>query len=297
MFMGKLNLVKALAVVVFAFILQGCDSANLETKQTEELKVGLLPDRDPEELKKQYTPLFDYLSTRAGVKYKLVVPQNYQELVLLFEQGAIDIGFFGGYTFVKAQKEHGAVPIVMRDVDRSFLSVIVARKDSGLNSLKDLEGKTFSFGSDLSTSGHLMPRFYFSKSNITPEEYFSKVEFSQAHNKTMEHVFDGRVEAGVLNANVYNRMISQNPEMAEQLKVIWQSPPYPDYVWAAQADLSEDVINDLLVAFLSLDLNNTEEAQILKSVDAEVFYPATVNDFSELQQAIVLLNSVPKGFD
>ncbi|MCP4503948.1 MAG: PhnD/SsuA/transferrin family substrate-binding protein [Deltaproteobacteria bacterium] len=58
----------------------------------------------------------------------------------------------------------------MREVDRSFQSVFIAHKDSGLTSLSGLEGKRFSFGSKGSTSGHLMPRHHLaSKYSLSPE--------------------------------------------------------------------------------------------------------------------------------
>lgn len=284
------NGLKALLSFIVVIFVVACGPMASKEPTTKTINVGLLPDRSPAELRKQYTPLFDYISKEADVPYQLVIPQNYQELVLLFEKGAVDLAFFGGYTFVKANENHGAVPIVMRDIDRSFLSVVITRKDTKLNNLTDLEGQSFTFGSDLSTSGHLMPRYYFSKLNIIPEQYFSEVKFSQAHDKTVEHVYEGKAKAGVLNANVYQRMTQSNPEMEAALKVIWQSPPYPDYVWAAQSDLDKQVVDSLLGAFLSLDYNSAKEAKILDLINAEVFYPATTGDFSELKKAITLMN-------
>ena len=44
-------------------------------------------------------------------------------------------------------------------MDEEFHSVFIAGADTGIESLEDLKGKSFTFGSESSTSGHLMPRY------------------------------------------------------------------------------------------------------------------------------------------
>ncbi|TNC80613.1 MAG: hypothetical protein C9356_12900 [Oleiphilus sp.] len=266
-----------------------CHNAPEQRKALSELRIGLLPDRDPELLKAQHKPLFEYISANVGKPYTFVVPDSYQQLVDLFENQSIDLAFFGGYTFVKAHKTHRAVPLVMRDIDRSFLSVIIARKDSQLSTLEDLRGQSFSFGSRLSTSGHLMPRYYLSKLDIRPERYFSDIRFSQAHNKTLDAVVSGQVKAGVLNANVFNQILETNPDLKETLQVIWQTAPYPNYVWAGQPYLSEQFRIDLRTAFLMLERATPEGEAILAPLNARSFILAETADFEELDAAIQLL--------
>lgn len=284
-------LIKIFVYSLLILLVTACDKTP-EERQVKTLKIGLLPDRDPATLTQQYTLLFDYISKKVNKPYQLIIPKDYSELVDLFKNQSVDLAFFGGYTFVEANKSDGAVPLVMRDIDRKFLSVIAANKGKALNNIEDLQGTRFSFGSKLSTSGHLMPRYYMSKMNIFPEKYFSTVEYSQAHNKTLENVANGLVDAGVLNANVYNQMTKNDAELAEKVKVIWQSRPYPDYVWAGQSYLEQELQNDLILAFLSLNYDQENEKIILEGLDAQAFFPATINDFNELKKAIALLEQM-----
>src|SRR5574341_1997851 len=93
--------------------------------------------------------------------------------------------WYGGFTFVQARKRTGtAIPVVSRQEDLEFHSKFITRKDTGIRALADLKGKTFSFGSVSSTSGHLMPRYFLMQNGIVPERDFKNVAFSGAHDAT-----------------------------------------------------------------------------------------------------------------
>jgi len=130
---------------------------SLETKPSV-LRVGILPDVSEENLRKRYGPLLNHLSAKTGFDLNLVLPTDYGDLVRLFRENKVDLAYFGGLTFVQAQVFYNAEPLVMRDVDTRFTSWFLVRKSDPARNLADLKGKVFSFGSRLSTSGHLMPR-------------------------------------------------------------------------------------------------------------------------------------------
>lgn len=48
--------------------------------------------------------------------------------------------------------------------------------------ITDFKGKVFSSGSNLSTSGHLLPRHFLKEMGIEPENYFSWVDYSGKHD-------------------------------------------------------------------------------------------------------------------
>ena len=154
-----------------AFQLSAC-SAPEQGPFNGTLRVGVLPDESENILLERYTPLLEFLTQETGHPCEIVIPDNYEELLKTFGEGQIDLAYFGGATFVKANTEYGAVPLVMRDVDARFTSdLVVAGED--LNTLKELQGKRFSFGSRLSTSGHLMPRHFLQvRYGVTPENVF-----------------------------------------------------------------------------------------------------------------------------
>jgi len=141
------------------------------------LRVGVLPDENVEMLRERYAPLCEFMKQDTRSSCELIFPEDYSDLLDRFGRGEVELAYFGGVTFVRARAEHGAVPLVMRDVDSRFTSVLMVPADSDDRTLADLKGKRFSFGSRLSTSGHLMPRYFLNKENgIQPEKYFAVAE-------------------------------------------------------------------------------------------------------------------------
>lgn len=246
------------------------------------LRVGVLPDDREEVLREQYTPLLDYLSTQLNVTYALIIPADYQALLNQFVSGEIDLAYFGGFTFVKAHNLANAVPLVMRDVDTRFTSYFISSGKNPGKSFNDFKGSKFSFGSNLSTSGHLMPRFFLAENGINPETFFSEILYSGSHDKTAYNVRDGIADIGAANSVIIDNMIEDGRLNRSDLKVIWETPPYPDYVWAAQAGLGRPALTKIRDAFMSISPSNKDHAAILKRLNAGGFLPASVDDFKQL---------------
>lgn len=249
------------------------------------IRIGVLPDETHERVHQKYSALMDYLSSTVGVKCELVVPESYDNLLEMFISGDLELAYFGGNTFVHAYSKVGAVPVVMRNIDKEFMSYIVVHKASQFNSIKDLKGKRFSFGSRLSTSGHIMPRYFLGVLfDIHPEDYFSNIVFSPNHDSTLLNVIEGNVEAGVANGLIVDKILKTTTGQ-NKLKIIWRSPPYPDYVWAANKALSETQKTKIQKAFLELSHSNSLHREILDKLRAHHYVSSSISDFKLLFEA------------
>jgi len=277
--------------LILSVVLVACSGSD-QTGPIKSLRIGVLPDHHPGKIHARYVPLLDHIKSVTGIDCELVTPASYQELLELFGQKKIDVAFFGGATYVLAHKKYNAVPLVSRFTDSRFRSIVIVRTDLPAKTLHELKGMTFSFGSELSTSGHFMPRHYFSKKNIVPEEFFSEIVFSGAHDKTAEWVRDGKVQAGVVNSVVVNEMFLDGSLNKQDIRVLWESPPYADYVWGAQEYISEEVRKKIQTAFLGLSKNNQTQKIILDALDASYYLPALHDDYVMLEN--VVLNKYKK---
>lgn len=267
------------------FQLSACSGPEQESS-IEILRIGILPDESEMALLERYSPLFEFLTQETGLPYKVVIPNSYEELVRKFGEGEVDLAYFGGVTFMLANSEHGAIPLVMRDVDTRFTTMLIVA-DEGSNTFKEIEGKTFSFGSRLSTSGHLMPRYFLQvQHGITPEKYFRSIEYSGKHDRTAIWVRDGEVDAGVVNSEIIRKMFADGRLRPDDIHIIWESPPYPDYVWAVQPQILPVDRERIQQAFLRLSPDNPQHDAILSSMGAASFYPASTKDFTMLEQSM-----------
>ncbi len=272
------KIILMLASVLVAGSLFGCSEAEKPGK----VRVGVLPDQSAEILKSRYGMLMERLTKTVGIEFELVIPASYAELLKMFSEGKIEMAYFGGFTFVKANQQFGAVPLVMRDVDTKFTSYFLSKPIYKTKSLGAFKGKKIGFGSKLSTSGHLMPRFFLKKQGAVPEKFFNEVVYSGKHDRTAYWVRDGKIDLGAANRVVIDRLFAEGKLNRNEVIVWTESPPYPDYVWAIQAGVSEEYREKIRTAFLDLSDSDSEPAKILKSLGTKAFLPARLADFEKL---------------
>jgi len=283
-----LTLYRKILILLLVSFLFACSESNKNIP----IRVSLLPDTSKEQLDKRYKPLLNYITEKTGIQFQLVYSDSYSDLYNKFVTKEIDFAYFGGFTYVKAHIKADAVPLVFRDADERFYSVVLVKNKNPAKQLSDLKNTDFAFGSKLSTSGHLMPRYFFSKRNITPETFFSKTHYSGSHQKTALMVQNNEVNAGVANAEIITRMFNDGRLKKQDVRILWTSPPFPDYVWAMQSHISTEKKAKIREAFLSLTKDIADQATILKNLGAEYFLPATHENFTVLEDTVRKFNLI-----
>lgn len=213
---------------------------------TSVLRFTAIPDDNTTELKEKFTPVAEYLQQQLGVPVEYIPSSDYGASVAMFQNGDIQLAWFGGLTGVQARLAvPGAHALVQGIEDRAYYSYFIANVSTGLQPSdsfpQGIQDLRFTFGSPMSTSGRLMPEYFIQEhTGKSPDEFFSKpYGFSGSHNKTAEQVCSGVFDVGVLNYRVYDRMIAEHKIDASQCRVIWRTPPYADYNFTAHPVLEE----------------------------------------------------------
>ncbi len=274
--------ITALAIGALIYTIYGENTESGAIEAPRVLRIGVLPDQNPEILKQRFEPILKYLSEKLRLPCELLVPESYQDLLVLFHERKIDLAYFGGYSYVKARQDDRAIPLVMRRVDTRFTSLLIVNASSPLQNLESLENRSFAFGSNLSTSGHLMPRYFLQQRNIAPESFFGSVQYSGAHDKTAYWVRDGVVDAGAVNATTLRSMLDKNLIGRNEIRILWETPPYADYVWAIQPQFGENFRARVRDAFLQLSPENADHDIVLRSLNAIGYIPADPDLFIPL---------------
>ncbi len=277
-------------VLVWAFVigLAGCSELSSPgIHKPDVIRVAVVPAQGAKTQQEQYGPLVAYLQWEAGFEAELVATSDYEQLVQLFGDKNVDLAYFGGVTFISAEQLHGAEALVMRNIDTRFTSVFLVAQDAPYAEVKDLQHVHFAFGNKRSSSSHLMPRHYLENLfSLVPEEDFASVTFAGAHDKAIELLIQGKVQAAVVNTQIYRSMLREGRVAANSLRVLWETPPYIGNVWAVHGELDEGIKNRLRNAFLGLDENNPGHQPILKSMDTQLFLPASNDDFDVLRRIL-----------
>ncbi|WP_421885589.1 putative selenate ABC transporter substrate-binding protein [Methylibium sp.] len=251
------------------------------------LRVTAIPDESPTELARKFAPLGQYLESKLGMKVEWTPVTDYAAAVETLVNKKIDLAWFGGFTFVQASVRSGGkvIPLVQREEDEKFRSVFITDAGSGIAKLEDLKGRTLSFGSQSSTSGHLMPRSFLLAAKIDPDADLKRVSFSGAHDATIAAVASGKVDAGALNISVWEKFVAEKKVDPAQVKVFFTTPGYYDYNWTVHADMPVELRNKLQQAFLALDANTPQGKEILGLQRATRFVPTQASNYNGIRAA------------
>jgi phosphonate transport system substrate-binding protein len=255
----------------------------------EVLRISAIPDENPNELLRIYTPFAEFLAKELGMKVRFTPVVDYAATVEGLAARKLDLVWYGGFTSVQAvRRTNGtAKRLVLRQEDAEFKSVFIARPDSGIKGLADLKGKTFAFGSVSSTSGHLMPRSFLLQAKVNPEKDLKQVAYSGAHDATALWVESGKVEAGALNFLTWEKLVQNKKVDLAKVNVFYTTPPYVDYVWTARGDLDKGVQDKIIAAFLKLDHANPEHRKLLDLHRTKKYIRANDADWKSVEEAAI----------
>ena len=259
------------------------------------LRIGAIPDQNPERLNRLYNTLSSELSEQLNVKveYKPVI--NYAAAVTAFRTGNLDLVWFGGLTGVQARLQTKSAKVLLqRDIDAKFHSVFIANKKSSIrkaqniNDLRILKEKRFTFGSESSTSGRLMPQYYLNKAGVQLKDFKGgSPGFSGSHDATLMLVQSGSYEAGALNEQVWKSNLERGRVNPSKVFVMWRTPPYSDYHWLAQGNLDkkfrEGFTKELTNVFLNLNKNSTNQKKILDLFGAKKFIKSKNENYNRIE--------------
>ena len=257
----------------------------LAAQAAEVLKVSAIPDEAPTELLRKFKPLGAYLEKELGMKVEFVPVADYPAVVEALATDRLDLAWLGGFTFVQVRLKTGnAIPLVQREQDAQFTSKFISANPD-VKSLADLKGKSFAFGSVSSTSGSLMPRYFMLQDGIKPETFFSRVGYSGAHDATAAWVQAGKVDGGVLNASVWDKLVAAGKVDTNKVKVFATTPAYYDYNWTVRGTLDPALTAKIKQAFLALDPANPEHKAILDLQAASRFIETKPENYKGIEDA------------
>ena len=273
------------ASLVAMLLLASCGGGNDSSDKV--MLIGGIPDQEAATLHRRFGMVADYLGEELGVKVKYVPSVSYAALVTAFERRDIHLAWFGGLTGVQARMAApGAMAIAQRPRDTEFHSVFVSQSDLDIDGLGDLKGKTFTFGSESSTSGHLMPRYFLSQAGIEPDRDFQSAPgFSGSHDKTWKLVESGAFQAGALNEAVWERTVAENKVDTSKVRVTFTTPAYYDYNWSIRGDVDETFedgfIGRVQAALLAM---GPEQSEVLNLFQTDGFIESRNENYRTIEE-------------
>ncbi len=295
--MRPLNVTNSLArwlylTMLFAFLLF---IPGTVLGEPETIKMAFLPNMSQSEILKNFTPFIRELEKETGMAIEVVFGKDYSDVINMLCANRIDIGMLGAFPLVEAQDACGA-RVFVRNLEaakktdppkEAYHSIIITRKDSGINSLKELKKKSFSFTDPKSTSGFLLPMLAILKTGLSIEQ-LGKVSYVKKHANSLIAVFDRQVEAGALSEDIYLRGDNVN---VDEIKVLWKSVPVYHGPWVAANDVTPEKLEIIKAAFLKIS-ESSNAKNIFETSYIKGFVPATDKDYAIARKLLKLKKSL-----
>ncbi|RRD39674.1 putative selenate ABC transporter substrate-binding protein [Leptotrichia sp. OH3620_COT-345] len=257
------------------------------TESSEKIfKISAIPDFDQGELTRGFGDFAKYLSEKTGMKVEYIPVVDYAAVVTAFERGEIDMVWFGGLTGVQARS---LVPeseaVAQRPGDEKFQSVFIKQKGLQISSLNDVKGHSFAFGSESSTSGHLMPRFFLEKEGINPDKDFDGSPiYSGSHDKTYGLVEAGSVQAGAVNKQYWDKAVKEKKVNTDKVEVFYITPEFYDYQWTindVDKKFGEGTKEKMKQALLNMKAGDSE---VLNLLSTDKFIPTKNDNYKDIEK-------------
>jgi phosphonate transport system substrate-binding protein len=176
----------------------------------------------------------------------------------------------------------GLIPLVQRESDLQFHSLIITNTSKSIYSLSDLKGKQFAYGDINSTSGHVIPYLEMKRAGLNPDTDL-QFRYSGEHSATVKLVEMGMVDAGAVDESVFNAMIKDGRADRNRLRVIYTSKPFVDYVYVARRGVSDSERDKFAAALLALKEGKNDD--ILKLLRASKFVKANDGEYAGIREA------------
>ena len=224
--------------------------------QSGTLTVGLIPSEDSRAMIANSQAMMDMLAKALGMPVKPFVAADYNGVIEALRSGRLDVAYLGPFSYVLgttiAPIEAFAVAETKKAGRTYYYSQIVAHKDTGIKTIKDLKGKTFAFVDPSSTSGHLFPKAGLIKAGFNPDTDFGRVIFSGSHDSSAIAVENKKVDAAAIADRILDAAIAKGLAKREDLVEVWRSDPIPESPTVWRKNLSPDLKSRVQAAFLEV---------------------------------------------
>jgi phosphonate transport system substrate-binding protein len=257
-------------LVVPLLVLSGCvkeeapKKVSLNSRSSETIRSLMLKEREemeknilrfgfdlrlgPKEDVRIYTPFLNYLEETTGINFRIKFTEKYEDTIENLGNGITHFAAIGSLSYVIGREKFNIKCIASglnEEGNDSYHAMIFTRPGSGIQTLQDLRGKNFAFGSIMSTQGHLIPRKMLEDAGVMLYD-LSYYVFTGSHIETARVVINGEYDAGGIQDSLAKRL-----EDEEKIKIIQVSRPYPSSLICYNTALDDTLVRSVMDALIS----------------------------------------------
>ncbi|HEY8034769.1 MAG TPA: phosphate/phosphite/phosphonate ABC transporter substrate-binding protein [Methylobacter sp.] len=246
--------------------------------------IGIHPLHNPKRLFEVYGPIVDFINANIPeADFTLEASRNYEEFDKKLYSGHFDFAMPNPYQTVNSLKHGYRVFGKMAD-DDDFRGIILVRRDSGINTVADLKGKAVSYPAPTALAATMMPQYYLHTHGININRDIEN-RYVGSQESSIINVLRGHVAAGATWPVPWKTFSKENPQLAEQLEVKWQTEPLQNNGWVVRKDLPAELANKFASLLFNLD-QHEQGREMLARIPVTRFEPANDDSYGPVQAFI-----------
>jgi len=267
----------------FSFCIISCDSQQKESytptyTNTPDVKQAVLifgvhPLHNPQRLFATYGPLVEHLNRHfPEFTIQLEASRSYEEFDKKLYGRHFHFALPNPYQTINAMS-HGYHVFAKMGEDENFRGIILVRKDSGISHVADLNGKIVSFPAPTALAATMMPLYYLHTHGLDANQDITRL-FSGSQESSIMNVYLGKSAGGATWPPPWRAFMEQNPEIAAELEVKWETPSLVNNSLVARDDIPSEVVSKMRSVFLALHTHD-EGRGLLAALPLSCFEEAT----------------------
>lgn len=293
-----------ISIIFAVLLLIGCGKEyELGTKKNP-IKMYFVPSMEAGKIVTSGQEIADYLSEKTGYYFKVAVPTSYASVIEAMGTNEADIAWLATFAYILANEKYGAevgLTTVRYGLDK-YKGQFIARTDSGINSLEDIQGKTIAYTDAASTSGYIYPSAILAKNNIKPKNYI----FAGGHPQVVLSVYQGNADVGCTfwspkdkDGNIHDARFAVKetfPDVEDKVKIIgfteWIPNDTVTFRKGFPTEMKKKIINELL------DYAKTDDGAetLQKLLQINDFIRGNDSDYDVVRKTLEAINADAADF-
>ncbi len=264
--MSKKNIGVVLAVMLMATMvaLSSCGGGGeLGSSEDNPIIWSFVPSGEMEQVAAGAQEVADLLHDETGLYFDTNVATEYAGVVeaMCSDPPEAHMASLATFSYVLANERCGveAELVAVRYGSPTYNGQIIARADSGISGIADLEGKTFCRPDPLSTSGWIIPELTMRAQGINPESDLAEIVDAGSHDAVVAAVYNGDCDAGASYVDARSTIEEDNPDVMEKVVVVEVTEDIPNDGVQFIPDMDEELKTKIVDGLVAIA--ETEEGQ------------------------------------
>lgn len=285
------------AASLMLVLVSGCSSDNVaDDSEISTLRMAILVDDGNAEQVNAFEDFRLALEDYIGIKVEMIPGVTHLVAIETMRAGGLHLMWGSPFVYLLAQQTMDVERLAVTSSPNAINKALFITSQDDINSMEDLENRSFAFVSAASASGFLYPMYYLINSHglsrddiLTPGVLFGDVTFSGSNNASIVGVANGDFDGGAVGHIQFNNAVNAGLIDPQHVRILGYTPniPFPGYI--ASPSLSQELRHKIQSFLISWDSDEYSIARF--NGDSAVRYALPdVNEIEYLRSMTQILD-------